>query len=206
MPEMSQQTREILEEFVQKSHKLKAFNFHEHVRTVRLGFNIYRMEDGENPTIEFTQSDVKERDASLLTLRMFIQHNEPISFHGLKRLLVSSELSEEWRDKAGKLIASYFEYCDQYPPYIQDQWGKRPTNGQILDTVLYGGLVHTGLDTRDEKNEKKRKRFRDWTENDLKKNMLLQAFDLAVLNVIRLIYRIAEVTETELAAQNGKQG
>lgn len=192
---MKPQTREILETFVEKAYKLKSFKFEEHIKSVGLGFRVYHVDQGEGWITEFGQADEKERDAFLLTFRLFIQHNEPISFHGLKNMLNSLELSDDWKKEVEPAVQAYFDNYDKYPEDIQDLWGKRPTHGLILDTVLYGGVGHTGLH---EKYKHKRARFREWTRDGIRENVLLQVFTRIVLNISKLIYHIADVSIAEL--------
>ena len=192
---MEQQLREILETFIEKAHKLKSFNFEEHIKSVGLGFHFYRTDKDGGWITEFGQADEKERDAFLLTFRLFIQQNEPISFHGLKKLLNSSELSDDWKKKVGSAVEAYFEYYYKYPGDIQDLWGARPTHGEILDTVLNGGISHTGLN---ERYKHKRERFREWTRDDIRENVLLQVFTRIVVNVSQLIYCITDLTVAEV--------
>lgn len=194
---MKQQIRETLETFIEKAHKLKSFKFEEHVKSVGLGFRVYRTDETEGWITEFGQADEKERDAFLLTFRLFVQHNEPISFHGLRNLLNSSELSDDWRKKVGAAVQAYFDYYDKFPGDIQDLWGKRPTHGEILDTVLYGGVGHTGLN---ERYKHKRERFREWTRDGIRENVLLQVFTRIVVNISKLIYHIADLTMAEVEA------
>ena len=166
--------------------------------SVGLGFSINRAEDGEGWITEFGQADEKERDAFLLTFRLFIQQNEPISFHGLKGLRNSPELSDGWRNKVGQAVQAYFKYYNEYPANIQDLWGKRPTHGEILDTVLNGALGHTGLN---EQYRHKRERFREWTRDGIRENVLLQAFTHIVVSISQLIYHVADLTDTELGTK-----
>jgi len=96
------------------------------------------------------------------------------------------------------MVQAYFAYYDKHPDDIQDLWGKRPTHGEILDTVLYGGISHTGLN---ERYKHKRERFREWTRDGIRENVLLQVFTRIVLSISKLIYNIADVITTELDAR-----
>lgn len=192
---MDESIKQILEVFVEKAHELKGFKFEEHVKSEGLGFRVHRDNDKEEWIIEFGQANKKEIDAFLFTFRLFIQHNEPISFHGMKGLLADSQLPVAWKNKVEKAIEAYFDYYDKYPSDIQDLFGKRPTNGEILDTVLYGEKGHTGLNP---KYRHKRKKFQEWTRDDIRANVLLQVFTRVVINVSKLIYFIADANEQVL--------
>lgn len=173
---------------------LSSFKFDEHVKKAGLGFRAHHEEDG-SWIIEFGQADNKELQAFLFRFRLFIQHNEPISFHNLHNLMADPDISENWKKGVGKAIQDYFDYMNRFPEDIEDLFGKRPTNEEILDTVLYGGLGHTGLDRR---YRHKRQRFQNWARDEIRANVLFQVFTRIVLTIFRLINYIADLSDKEL--------
>lgn len=196
---MRDTTSAILKTFVEKANKLKALGFEQHVKETGMGFRFNREPNSEVWTAEFDQVGLMERDAFLLTFRLFILQNEPISFHQIKKFINSPELSSEWRADVGKAIRDFFEYYKGYPENIQDLWGKRPSRMEIVDTVLNGNLAHTALGRT---YGEKRRRFEEWTRDPLRKEILFQTFTGIVLIVSAYIYRIADRTAIELENTN----
>lgn len=186
---MREYTRRTLTAIAEKAHKLKSFKFDEHVRSVGLGWRTTRVENGW--FVEFDLPKEEKRDAFLLTFRMFIQQNEPISFHKLNKIINDPEVSEELKSGLRKARQSYIKYIDGYPENIQDIWGERPTRGEILKVVLYGDLAHT-------KDVALRHKYEDWTRDEIRKSVLLQAFTRTIVNILELIDFIAELSEQEL--------
>ena len=191
---MKKSSKEVLETIVEIVKDIQAFNFDEHVKKVGLGFNA-RREDNDEWIIEFSQPDNKELQAFLFRFRLFIQRNEPISFYNLNSLFSDPHLSETWKSGVGKVIEVYNNYYNDYPVDIADLFGKRPTNGEILDTVIYGGLGHTGLNP---KYQHKREKFQEWARDEIRASVLFQTFTRIILTVFRLILIIANLSEAEL--------
>ena len=145
---MEDTNKEILETIVEIVEDLKTLNFDEHVRNVGLGFSARRSENNEW-VIEFSQPNDKDLKAFLFRFRLFIQRNEPISFYKLRNLFTDQSISDSWTRGVETAIQSFESYCNEYPISIEDGFfGKRPTNGEILDTVLYGGFGHTSLNPK----------------------------------------------------------
>src|SRR5574337_467946 len=92
--QLKETTKRALEDLIEKARKLQELKLDEHIRRRGFGFRAHRVE-GDDWEIEFDLPDEKERDASLLTFRLFIQRNERYSFHGLRRLADDPALSEE---------------------------------------------------------------------------------------------------------------
>jgi hypothetical protein len=180
-------TRQHLKTFLEKADKLKSFAFEAHVKRVGFGWRTYRGEHGGH-VVEFDLPDEKERDAFLLTFRLFIQQNEPISFHRLDSIGNDPGISGALKEKLLESRGDFFEYLDGYPAYISDLFGPQPTRGEILKVVLYGHLAHT----------KDKRRYKEWARDDIRESILLQAFTQITLVLLFMIYAVAESIRSEL--------
>jgi len=189
---MKDETRIVLEQFVEKAHKLREFKFDEHVKKIGLGFKGTGMDD-ESWIIDFGVPDTKEQDAFLLTFRMFIQNNESISFPNIHGLLRDKELSNEMHEGIKLARQAYFNYLNSRSEYTVNLFDGQPTRGQMLDTVLYGGLAHGN-------NAEKIQRFKLWSRDEIRANLLMQEFASMLLQILVFIKHIADLSEKELQA------
>jgi hypothetical protein len=84
---------------------------------------------------------VDEVDAFVLTLRLFVQDNEPISVRRLATLYEQTPELTPLLDKVRGLREKLNTYLDGLSPIVwqQEQLPRR----RILDVFLYGGLAHT---------------------------------------------------------------
>jgi hypothetical protein len=186
---MQKVTRQTLELFVEKANKLAEFKFDEHVKSVGLNWHASRTEN-DDWVLEFGLPDEKERDAFLLTFRLFIQDNEPYSFQNLSRLNDSS-LSGDFTINLSKVLQAYFDYLSSHSAYTVELFDGRPTREEMLKTVLYGGLAHTN-------NPARMRRFKHWSRDDIRANLLLQEFAAILVQVMAFIKHIANLSENEL--------
>ncbi|HNB52584.1 MAG TPA: hypothetical protein PK530_11605 [Anaerolineales bacterium] len=187
---MKDETRFVLRLLVEKAHKIRDFNFDQHVKNIGLNWNAKKMEQGEWE-IGFGLPDVKELDAFLLTFRLFIQKNESISFPNLHGLLRDKGLSQELQEGIKTVRRAYFDYLNSYSNYTVNLFEGHPTRLQMLETVLYGGLAHgNDLETI--------QRYQYWSRDDVRSGLLIQEFTTILLHVLGFINFIADLSEKEL--------
>lgn len=189
---MKDETRIILEQLVEKAHKLRDFKFDEHAQTVGINFKGTRVND-DGWILDFGIPDVKEQDAFLLTFRMFIQGNESISFRKIHELLRDKELSNEMQEGIGLVCQAYSNYLNSHSDYTVNLFDGHPTRGQILETVLYGGLAHGN-------NPKTVQRFKNWARDGIRANLLMQEFTSILIQLLVFINHIADISEKEMQA------
>ena len=187
---MEKATRQALELFVEKASKLAEFKFDEHVKRVGLGWRAARTEN-DGWFFEFGLPDEKERDAFLLTFRLFIQNNERYSFQNLDKLSNDVSLSNDFTVSLNKALRAYFDYLSAPSAYTVELFEGRPTREEILKIVLYGGLAHTN-------NLATMQRFRVWSRDDIQASLLLQEFSAILVKILAVIKYIANLSEREL--------
>lgn len=192
---MNDINKEILETIVEIVENLKTFGFDEHVKSIGLGFNVHRIENDEW-AIEFGLPQDEKIKAFLFQFRLFIQRNEPISFYNLKNLFGDPNLSNSWKDGVKSDIQSFENYCNKKPTGIEESFfGRLPKNGEILDVVLYGGLGHTGLNS---KYITKRREYQKWACDEIRASVLFQIFTRIVLTIYQILLSISELSNVEL--------
>jgi hypothetical protein len=187
---MEKETKQSLEMIVEKANKLREFAFERHVVTVGLGFKGTRQEDG-TWLLEFGIPDAKERDAFLLTFRLFYQENEPIAFANLPKILIDPSLSDEFRNRVQSLRQDYFKFITGYSDYTVGLFDGHPTRKQMLDVALYGGLAHTNRPDRIEQ-------YHIWARNDISAFLFEQEFASFLIRILGYIYQLSDFCVLEL--------
>jgi hypothetical protein len=139
---MNQRTRTALEDIVEGAHPLREHGFSEHAVSIGRGFKASRINDQEWE-IAFDLPDNQPRNASVLTLRLFLLYREDYSFHRLDRLATDPQLSTDFSAALLQLRRSYYDFRNSSPPGIESGFfeeGSDPTRGEVLDIVLNGAL------------------------------------------------------------------
>jgi hypothetical protein len=185
-------TKRALQDFVDKANKLKRLNLDGHMRSSGFGLRM-NLDEDDRWKIEFDQPDEKDLDASLFTLRLFLQQGEPFSFNKLKQIVKDTSLSDGFKEEIIRARKSYFDYRNGYPQNIEPNFfdeGEHPTRGEIVDVVLNGILGHT-------KNYQLRQKYEKWSRDEIRENILHQVFTRTILHILKLIFHIAEKIEQE---------
>ncbi|MBW4538198.1 MAG: hypothetical protein KME43_03520 [Myxacorys chilensis ATA2-1-KO14] len=196
---MDAKTRETLELFVEKARVLEDRSFTKLIMEHGLSFEI---KVGSSSQIEHTIPERESIKASIVTLRMFVQNNDPISIENISNLLNEPTLSREWKEL-------FIEKRDQLNSYLDHSGGigivvdeKEFTNREIFDTFVYGSIAHSA------KNH--RPRYQQWKSlGRLSFSIDEYAFAVIVMDILTLIWEIADATELELGGsinlQEGRQ-
>jgi hypothetical protein len=190
-------TRDALQDLVEQARRLNDLQFEDHLGETGLGLSFSRIESG-GWEIEFDLPDDEKRDATLLTLRMFDQRSEAFSFHRLPQLAEDEGLSEDFRQELRSSAQIYGHYLAGQPANIRPGFfepGTCPTRGEIMRTVIGGGLAH--------RRGPARARYDRWTRDPFRRNMLHQVFARTIGHLIPLINRIADLASVELGRPSG---
>lgn len=97
--------------------------------------------------------DDESIDAFILTMRLFIQNNEPISIANIDALLQSLPIPEEIKELSRNARADLNALLDSYTPLGLK--GERLTYRRVFDVFFYGWLAHGS-------NEQKRAEYLAW--------------------------------------------
>ena len=187
---MREETRQTLQLIIEKAAKLKAFGFESHVRESGHGFNAERRPEGDW-LVEFAIPEEEERDAFLLTFRLFYQRNERISLPNLEALAQDPGLSDEWRREARRTHGAFQQYLDGHSTFSVELFEGHPSRKEMLDAALYGGLAHAN-------NQELIDRFQRWTADEVRAAVFQQEFAKFLVEILVLIDHIARASEQEL--------
>ena len=189
---MLDETRQTLEMFVEKAHKLRDSRFYKSLNNTGLSMTA-TFRAGESPEFQTTAPTSDEVDAFVVTLRMFKQKGEQVSFTEMAGVLNDSDVSQEWKD--------HFTHC-------REQLNKElaaPTRGgikigneiltreRLLDVFINGNIAHT--------EAKKVAEYRQWKALGPYFQFIENAFHHAILDVLERVAYVCNISEAEL---NGK--
>ena len=113
-------------------------------------------------------------DAFVLTLRFFLQNNEPISIGNMSEMFADLPVPPEAKQRVGEFRESFNAFLGR--PCGININGLHPTNGTVLNTFVYGGMAHANLE--------KKEIFDGWARNTVTFGMMSQAFLLCLKNVL----------------------
>ena len=132
--------RRTLKLFNEKAEKLNSLQF---IAALREGKGSYKiaMRVGQPLQVTGEFASVDEVDAFVLTLRLFIQDNEPISIRRVTALYEEIPELSELLSRVQGIRDKLNRYLDAPSAIV---WQREPvTRRRILDVFLYGGLAHT---------------------------------------------------------------
>ncbi|MCA2810298.1 MULTISPECIES: hypothetical protein [unclassified Microcystis] len=138
--------------------------------------------------------------AAMLTLRMFIQKSDVISFKNMEDLYSRLNISKNLKDEFKSLISELNDYLDRYSPLTINSHEMRfeklstsepnpdqLTNRELMDIYLYGDYAH--LDSS------KRVRFERIAQNNLFAPMGNHVFVTIVNKLVEIIDRAVEMNK-----------
>jgi hypothetical protein len=188
---MRQDTFEAINLFIEKTEKLKSFDFVKFPKSPQFNWTW----NLGNEKIEIIGPRDQDVDAFILTYRFFFDGKEHCSFRWLAdHVLDDSSLSENWKNEFCKLRESLNYYLDSYPPIkvTDDNYPSPMTNREIKDLILFGDLSHATWNT---KNREKFKRFMSHKAT----NGLLTLQFIGILYVtFDMIIKLSEFSKLEL--------
>ena len=128
--------------------------------------------------------------AFVLTFRFFIQDNESISLHNIAALYGSSNIDPQQRayfqsarDSVNQLLSS--------PNYMNINYdGVTPTNRQVMEVFIYGGLAHA--------NPQKYTTYKEWMSFPPAAAMLRVCFNTILGYILQALDYIKKVNEVTL--------
>ncbi|MDO9301692.1 MAG: hypothetical protein Q7T89_09925, partial [Anaerolineales bacterium] len=138
----------------------------------------------------------EELDAFILTYRFFIQNNEAISFNRIAEIYNNLSINKLYRDcfqAARNELHRFINSSNELGIKLNK---KKLSNGEILDTYIYGELAHTNPD--------KRKKFKEWTRDEATTNLLKASLFFSLIEILNTILYVMVLNEgaiKDLSAQ-----
>ena len=183
---MRDDTAVVLRRVVEKAEVLRRSRFV--AQLVSPGYRIAFAEGGTR----VTRPDEEARDAFVLTLRFFLVQNEPTSLRALARLLDDPEVSDDWKRSFNLVRSAIKEYlATAYGEYEYEGAKHRFSNREILETFLYGGLVHAN-------DVRAVARYQEWSRQGGLFEMLEFWFISTLQTLLRAIWYLSRICSLEL--------
>lgn len=118
-------------------------------------------------------------DAFVLTLRLFVQNNEPISLSNVTRLYQTFPVTEEVKALVTDCHDEFNRHLDSYSHLGTE--GKRLVQREIFDVFLYGGLAHG-------RDKAKRARFKRWQAEPRRFAYLKALFVMLLMDCLEVLF------------------
>lgn len=93
-------------------------------------------------------------DAFVLTFRFFIQDNESTSFHNIASIYENANIDRVFLDRFNSARVTTNQLLDSPNMFNITFNNITPTNRDVMETFIYGGLAHA--------NPEKSKQFKEW--------------------------------------------
>ena len=181
----------VLSLFNEKSDKLESLSFTEKI--AHSGVTISG-KLGKPVQAERQGPDDESIDAFVLTMRYFVQDNEPTSFRHMaelySKLSVTPDLVQKFNDARTKTNAG----LDKSTPVNLNN--EVLTYRAVFDTFLWGGLAHA--------NPKKKARYDVWAKNPILFPLLQNEFVFALGILLNMIF-FTRALNTAAISQLGNQ-
>lgn len=168
------QALEVIRLFNDKVDRLDGLSFVRWLRTNRLAFSIHLSRSGVSATAEGPDSEAT--DAFVLTLRFFVQNNEPISIDNMAQLYRTLPLPAERIAAVEESRNNLNAYLDEVS--VLELNGQRITHRQAFETFLWGSLAHS----------QKRREYAEWATHPDVLTVLGNIFIEILAEIFRFLF------------------
>jgi len=178
-----------LELFNEKAEKLARLSFVETIFKYNSGasIKISKRNDGLYDLIQERRGPLEEAiDAFVLTIRFFIQDNEPISLRRLAEIYDIAPIEKKLKEKFILLSNQMNAYLDSNSAIAITINEEMLNHRKILDTVIYGGLSHA--------NTEKKKKYDFWMKIPLKA-IIENDFVCSLIILFKIIKSICDLNK-----------
>jgi hypothetical protein len=130
---------ETLRIFVSRSERLLRSRLSQNILSNQLGYTFTWVE-GIGSHVEYPDCNEDDRDAFILSLRLFIQNNDRISIYNVSNVIESLPLSESNKQIFQEQRTELNRYLDSPPIFTAA--GTPETNRELLNVLVYGEFSH----------------------------------------------------------------
>ena len=178
--------------FGNKAEKLKNYSFTEQVTSGNFGITISAGKD-EPVKIEKRFPTDESIDAFVLTLRFFIQDNEPSSFRNMAKIYAKLPGHGMEKTEFQNTRKELNDYLDSPGKSLKiNENGKTLTNREIFDVFLWGGLAHS----------EKRSKYDEWMANPSLGSILQGEFIYTISMILLCISHVQMLNDSLVADFN----
>lgn len=180
MAKTQQEAIRILQLFNEKAEKLQRSSFTKYVETETIGFTV--VPRGAVVDVYAVGPDPEVVEAFVLTLRFFVQDNEPTSFRNMgalyEELPIGKDLIRQFQE--GRTAINSF--LDRGSHMTVN--GKAFSNREILEVFLWGGLAHA--------NPTKKATFDGWLADGHLYPLMQMSFHDTLVELLRFVFWVRE--------------
>jgi hypothetical protein len=184
---LKEESRKILERFIEKADYIESLSYLDEGEHI-LGMTAQKTDQGWEVT--FAQPSDEQRDALLLTLRLFVQDKDQISIRRLSGLYSDPGISGVWKDEHREIRAKLNHRLQQTA--AEGRKGKI-TYWDVFRIFLYGKIAH------DNPDNESRKLFEKWVTDPMEFEILHSTFHEVVIWMVTAIINISWTSKEELA-------
>lgn len=185
---MTQQSREQLQGFIQRADRVERSTYWKKMMQEGGAKVSFRWAKDAGGGYAHNFPDEEAVDALMLTARMFVQNNDPVSFGNMANLDADPGLSDAWKERLHDVRTGLNGFLDGNSMFQID--GQRYTHREIFYTFLYGYLAHT--------DKKYAAKFNLWKSNTLAFPMIEWEFHHIVGRLLAAVDYLAHWTRMEL--------
>lgn len=188
---MIQETIESFELLIEKTEKLKSYNF---IKNPKLSSFEWSDNDG-NETLMINGHSDESIEAFILTYRFFFDKKEHCSFFWLfNNVLDDPGLSDNWKNEFCFFRQNLNKYLNSYPDFkVTNSFYQSPmTNKDILDLFLYCDLSHATWVPDN------RKKFNKLMSTKISKGFFKTQFIVILYITFYEVMKLSELCELEL--------
>jgi hypothetical protein len=192
---LGEQGLRLLRVFNAKAERLNRRGFLASFRAGNTGYD-WHWRRGEEVRMERYLPNEDERDAYVLTLRLFVQDRDGFSFRRLERLYPHLGVAPDLVERVRAVRTRVNAYLDAPSQVILNH--REPTRREIFEVFLYGGLAHTDPD--------KWAVFEAWREHAIQWPLVEESFTRTATQVTEGIFQMRRVNLDAIAQLESARG
>jgi len=170
----------VLQLFDEKAAKLERSTFAKHVQTSPIGFSVIQRPGYVDVYVQGPDEEAVE--AFVLTLRFFVQDNEPTSFRNMDSLYDELAIPQELIKQLHEGRTAINGFLDRTSHMIVR--GKEFSNREVLEVFLWGGLAHA--------NPMKKKTFDAWAADNHLFPLMQMTFNDVLVELLQFIFWVRD--------------
>ena len=180
---------------IEKADKLEGLRFTRHLLEGGfIGMSGHAGDDGF--IVQREGPDEEAIDAFVLTLRFFIQNNEPTSIANIENLFAALPLEQARVEAVRGSRRVINEYLDKSSHTVLK--GRKLSNREIFEVFLWGGLAHA--------NPGQKAVYDSWAENELGFMALQMEFTAILVTLLNAIFWFRQTSREALAILSADVG
>jgi hypothetical protein len=179
---------ETLEYFNEQVGRLAALSFTKYL--TEHSISTPNLLEGQDFSIDSAEPNLEATEAFVLTLRFFVQDNEPISIRNIARLYESLPVSDEIKALVQEVRSNLLHRLESFTPLALE--GQRLRYSEIFDTLLNGWLAHG-------RDKAKREKATRWKAHPRRFAYVRALFIMTLMDYVETLYWLRDFNEDAMA-------